>query len=316
LHHANVDRMWSLWQDYGHQKSFTTFFLKSGGYQESGNRVGSLLWPWDGGFAHVEADALRVAIAHRVVGGEKAVTNGAMFDYRNLRISYDVVGGQLAVGTPVNSTISRFTSVAFNFQIPLGQAGHNFAFETSGSADLEMELYGPALCDNCYGDQRGFDDNSGSGGVNPRISLSLKDGNYTVVVRPHNPTDALDHIPFSISTTVVSTVQASPDQGKGKPLTLNHTYRASISAHGEVDWYHFIIPAGNPVPVVIESKGQLETVLVLYGNAPPKGIIDWNDNSGENQSAAIKKMLSPGLYHVAMRTSSNQFGNYTISVRD
>jgi len=323
IHHTNVDRLFSLYQDFGHQKAFSTFYLKSGGYQESGNRVGSLLWPWDGGFAHVEADALRNAIAHRVVGGEKAITNGSVLDYRNMRVGYDVVAGKLQLGTPYNSPVAKFKSYAFNFEVQEDHSGNVFTFETSNTeVDVEMELYGPALCDNCYGDQRGYDDNSGSGGLNARIALTLKNGNYTAIVRPHNPTDQIDN-GSSFTITVSATLSAgisqsqSPaaQQGKGTALTIGTNYRASISAHGEVDWYNFTITGNRPVPVSIESKGMLETVLVLYGANPPKGIIDWEDNSGESLSASLKKTLQPGLYHVALRTSSNQFGNYTIWIR-
>ena len=43
LHHANVDRLWALWQDDGHEDSYP---FEGRGY---GHNLTDPMWPWDGG---------------------------------------------------------------------------------------------------------------------------------------------------------------------------------------------------------------------------------------------------------------------------
>ena len=45
LHHANVDRLWALWQDDGHEGA--NFYPFEG--RPYGHNLTDLMWPWDGG---------------------------------------------------------------------------------------------------------------------------------------------------------------------------------------------------------------------------------------------------------------------------
>jgi len=335
LHHANVDRMFSIWQYLGHMDLFSVYYSSWGEIQPqiSGNREDDKIWPWDGGFAHPESDQYREQIANRVVGGAYTRTNGSVLDYRNMRISYDIFGGKLTLAAPINSTISKCTSVLFTFEVLPEQSNRTFTFGTTGTTDLEMELYGPALCDNCFGHWRAYDDNSGSGGINPRISITLESGLYYIIVRPYVPTADLNKVPFTISVklsivdiaeltkklnflnlAVGKPAPSKPVSAKGHELYLGKSYTASIAGHGQSDWYYFIVPEGLSAPIVVETSGQVNGFLILYGANPPKGILAWAYSSDNNKLVTIKKELAPGLYHISAGTFAGQVGPYTITV--
>lgn len=330
LHHTNVDRLFSLWQDYGHPNMYEVYWLEGEGNQESGNRREDEMFPWDGGKTRVESDLLNRAIEHKIIGGEK-ITVGEMIDYRRLRIGFDREGGQLAVGEPKSHKISRYTSVMFNFVVQAEQAESNFCFETSNTkADLEMELFGPALCYNCFGAKLAYDKDSGAEGFHPRICLTLGEGKYTVIVRPQDPTTDLNDEPFFITATIPQTQMPQEPEAQishplpigfpGKELPLGVLVRSSISPMGKADAYQFKIPGDTPRAVMIETKGHHGAMLIFV--KPP----DEDDDGfgghfiplAKGKNEIIRRTLEPGTHHITIYTTSSQAGQfdyYTIQVK-
>jgi len=291
LNHCNVDRLWAMWQDYGNANSFP----QSG--QSYGNNRTDNIWPWDGGKAMPESDRLRDII--RKADKDYIVKNESMLDYRVLRYCYDTFIGELKTKVPQKATINT-TGGGHIFELNITTRA-NYRIYTSGTTDVQMEVFGPALCNNCFGQLRARDDNSGDGGINPSVSITLAPGKYYIVIRSSHPTDKGA---YELSCNVYD------DPIK---LTLEKPFRATLSAMWEIDWYIFdITEQGN---YLMETTGQTDTMMLLYGPNPPTDLIARDDNSGSNKNALIKHTLKVGRYHIAIRSSANTTGKYSVVVR-
>jgi len=165
-----------------------------------------------------------------------------------------------------------------------------------------MEIYGPALCQNCYGAFRATDNKNGDGGSNPAISISLTEGKYYVVVQASK-----------YGKTGAFTLQCKDFTTTPPPLKLDVPFRAAFSQMWEVDWYIFEVKEKGRY--VLETSGDMDTLLLLYGANVPNDFIDQDDDSGEDNNAKITRVLDPGKYHVGCRGYSNQTGEYTIVLR-
>jgi hypothetical protein len=88
---------------------------------------------------------------------------------------------------------------------------------------------------------------------------------------------------------------------------------ASIGVHGEVDTYHLTIDAVGPYR--IETSGQTDLVMSLFGPDDPTTFVAANDDGGTSLNAKIAAQLQPGAYTVRLRHfSPTATGTYGISV--
>jgi len=291
LNHCNVDRLWAMWQDYGN----ATAFPATG--QSHGNNREDFLWPWDGNKAEPESDKLRDLI--RTVDKENLIKNGSMLSYRTLRYCYDTQMGALKAGNPVGGNITSYGG-AHIYDLDIDRRA-NYRIYTTGKTDVSMEIFGPALCNNCFGQLRSRDDDSGDGGINASVSITLSPGKYYVIVRGQIP---------SVSGNYQVTLSVRDDP---IPLTLEKPFRATLSQMWEMDWYTFDAP--NKADYFIETSGDIDVMIVLYGNSPPNGLIAKDDNSGKEKNALLKQTLEKGTYNIAIRSSANDIGKYSIVVR-
>jgi len=291
LNHCNVDRLWAMWQDYGN----LNLFPSQG--QTIGNNRDVLLWPWDGGKAEPESDKLRDLI--RSADPENVVKNGSMLNYRTLRYCYDHQLAELKTGTAVGGSLKAYAGAnMYEFNI---DRRANYRVYTTGKTDVSLEIYGPALCNNCFGQLRSRDDNSGEGGINASISITLAPGKYYAIVRSQAPG-------VSGNYTLSLTVRDEPIN-----LTLEKPFRATLSQMWEIDWYKFVI--NDPADYFMETSGDIDVMIILYGDNPPNGLLGKDDNSGKGKNALLKRNLQKGTYHIAVRSSANSTGKYAIVVR-
>jgi len=292
LHHCNVDRIFSIWQDYGN----LNFYPSTG--QSQGNNRDDILWPWDGGKATPESDRMRDLI--RDADPNDTITNASMLNYRIWRYCYDKYIGNLnKFKAPTTATIAT-PGESHLYDLDITDRG-NYRIYTTGTTDVQMELWGPALCNNCFGQMRAKDSNSGDGGINPSISITLAPGKYYAVVRHANPTGSGPYVITCSNRDEAVTIEV------GKP------FRAVFSRMWEIDWFKFTIK--DAASYMIETNGEVDTMMVLYGANPPEDIIAKDDNSGMSKNAVIRKDLKPGVYFVALRSHNSAIGKYTITVR-
>jgi tyrosinase len=172
--------------------------------------------------------------------------------------------------------------------------------ETSGNSDTVMTLSGP---DNASNELAANDD----GGVNfnSRIAMNLSAGNYTIRVRMFSTTATGN---YSIGVTT-GAAPAVPE------LVVNgQLLDAAISAGSESDLYRF--QASSQGDYIIETSGQTDTFLTLFGPDSQTARLAENDDGGFNLNSRISQSLAPGEYFVRVRHFSQQgTGPYQVSVR-
>ena len=82
LHHANVDRIWALWQDTGHEGP--AFYPAAG--RPYGHNLDDRMWPWDG----AEAETVQwVDDLLPTFAASDVVTPRDVLDFRQLGYSYE-----------------------------------------------------------------------------------------------------------------------------------------------------------------------------------------------------------------------------------
>ena len=107
---------------------------------------------------------------------------------------------------------------------------------------------------------------------------------------------------------------APPIEPNVVDLTLNAAATPSlIAVAGEVDKYRFDVASFGEV--VIETSGNSDTFMTLYGPNNPTDQIAQNDDGGSNLNAKITMNLSAGTYYVDVRLySPTAVGDYAIQV--
>jgi len=301
LNHCNADRLWAMWQD------MNSINLYVPSHDVYGNGPKDLMWPWDGGKSKTEAERLQGRIRDY---SSYSVTVDKMFDFRALQFSYDIDIGTknpLKIGPdPISDSFDVEYSNAHYF--PLTIVNHtNYKIYSEGNLDIAFTLFGPALCENCFGTLKANDRDSGFGGINPSVSITLVPGQYYLIVHQSKPT--------AVGSYKIYIKEFANQKDDGAlPLKMNIPYRASISQMWEIDWYSFTITKAGRY--FMETKGDSDTLLMLYGDAPPTGLIAQDDDSGEEYNAKISIELKPGKYHLAVRGYGSSVGNYSVLVRD
>lgn len=105
-----------------------------------------------------------------------------------------------------------------------------------------------------------------------------------------------------------------PAPNNGELLEVNGPdVNREISSPGEVDLYHFDISSASEV--IIETSGQSDTVITLYGPDDSNQEIVSDDDGGDGLSSRIVMNLASGRYFIRVRLySPNATGSYSIRV--
>lgn len=103
-----------------------------------------------------------------------------------------------------------------------------------------------------------------------------------------------------------------------RKLTPNYPSRtsASIGKPGEEDLYVFTVPKKKGGRYVIDTRGNTNVAMRLYGPNSSTALIAEDDDSGVDLNAMISVSLIPGNYYVQIRHSdiANGTGRYSIRV--
>jgi hypothetical protein len=89
---------------------------------------------------------------------------------------------------------------------------------------------------------------------------------------------------------------------------------SDLSVSGEVDTYHFEVPA--PALHVMTTTGPSDTVLTLHGPSDPGAVLAFDDDRGIGANARIVRKLVPGEYWLTVRHKNpDATGTYSVAVR-
>ena len=162
-----------------------------------------------------------------------------------------------------------------------------------------MSLHGP----NNLATFIAEDDDSGAGN-NSLIERNLAPGKYFVRVRHYSP-QATGNYSITAQRADIA-VPAIPINGA--PVQGN------IAVPGEMDMFTF--QAANSALHTIETTGNTDTFITLFGPNSQSTLIAEDDDSGSDFNSRIITTLAAGNYFVRVRHySANGTGAYNITVR-
>ena len=205
-----------------------------------------------------------------------------------VELTIDAQPTQANIGQPGEEDIFKFTVAKDGI----------YAIETGGQTDVMMKLYGP----NSQTQLIAQDDDGGVG-LNAKIVRPLLAGEYFVQIRHYNQSGGTGAYDIRVSS---STVEIPVNASGGTP--------ASIGQPGEVDTFKFeAVTNGN---YTIETGGQTDVMMKLYGPNSQTQLIAEDDDSGVGRNSKIAKSLVAGEYFVKIQhyNKSRGTGTYTIKV--
>lgn len=89
---------------------------------------------------------------------------------------------------------------------------------------------------------------------------------------------------------------------------------ADLSVGGEVDSFHFDVPAA--ATHIMTTDGPTDTVLTLHGPNDPGAVLAFDDDRGRGLNARIVRKLLPGSYWLTARHKHpGGTGRYTVGVK-
>ena len=204
----------------------------------------------------------------------------------------------LTVGAPAtqSSIAQAGASNLFSFDV---QAAGRFTIETQGQIDVVTSLHGP----NNLATFIAEDDDSGPGS-NSRIERNLAPARYFVRVRHYNPQST-----GSYSITVQRADIAVPTIPVNGALV-----QGNIAVAGEMDMFTFVVASAGLH--TIETAGNTDTFITLFGPNSQSTLIAEDDDSGPGTNSRIVTTLAAGNYFVRVRHySATATGAYSIGVR-
>lgn len=281
LHHANVDRLWAIWQM---QHPGEPFYLPTiGGPQ--GHNLNDPMSPW--GAAVTPASVIN----HRALG----------YWYDNEpETGRDPVFIDLAVNAPVTEASIGVAGEEdlYRFIVP---AVGIFQIETEGSTDVVMSLFGPNSLTTLVTE----DDDSGQD-RNARIISRLTAGTYYIRIR---------HYERNGRGTYRIGIRRETQQPAIPEIPVNGpAIQAEIAAANESDLYTFT--AGITGIYTIETAGNTDTFLTLFGPNSQTQLIAQDDDSGPGTNSRIAADLAAGVYFARVRHYDPAgTGAYRVSVR-
>jgi tyrosinase len=200
---------------------------------------------------------------------------------------------------PVTASIGRAGEVDV-FSFVVSSAGR-YTITTEGTTDVVMGLYGP----NDMTVLLVEDDDSGAGS-NAQIARELPPGTYYARVRHYSGSSTGD---YRISVTRAAGPSAPPTLQINGPVV-----QGSIGTVNERDLYGFRVTA--PGTYTIETAGNTDCVLRLFGPETPTNLVAEDDDSGPGANSRIVANLEPGTYFAEVQHfSPTGTGSYMVSVR-
>lgn len=130
--------------------------------------------------------------------------------------------------------------------------------------------------------------------------------------------DVIDSVAIDIQYDALmpgtpSTPPTPPTQ-QGQLITVNGgAVNASIGSAGEIDLYRFSV--SNFGSHTLETSGNVDTIMTLYGPNDATDQLAFNDDGGANLNSRINMNLSAGEYHVRIGLyNQNATGQYSLAV--
>ncbi|MCB1319723.1 MAG: tyrosinase family protein, partial [Leptospiraceae bacterium] len=288
MHHCMVDKLWHEWQ---------LRFPNQGYLPVSGGPFGQNLTDMMAGTPNgpvgsrpidvLDSAALGIEYDQLLPGTPQPIPPGQNVTRINLNAA------------PAAGQVSQPGEIDL-FEFDLDQL-RNIILETSGNSDTVLTLYGP----DDFTREIAENDDGGSN-FNSRISMTLSAGSYRASVRLYNPGSTGDY-----------RIQLSSETGTPIPsipvLTVdNPPFAAEISTDRESDVYQINISAAGRYQ--IETQGNTDVFLSLYGPGSQSTLIATDDDSGAGLNARLIRELSPGSYFAAVRHFS-AFGRGAYQIR-
>ncbi len=204
----------------------------------------------------------------------------------------------LTVGaSPTVADISRGAEVDV-FRFSAASFG-TYTIETQGETDVVMSLLGPDSQTDLV-----TENDDGGEGFNARIVSNLSAGTYFVGIRHFDPASTG---PYSIS------VRATPTAVVPEISVNGGIVNGEIEVSNESDLYIFSATVSGIY--TIETSGETDTFLSLYGPNSQSSFLGFDDDSGPRLNARIVADLSAGVYYLRVRHySPTGVGPYGISV--
>jgi tyrosinase len=280
LLHCNVDRLWAMWQA---RHPGEPFYQSDG----PGHGLNDPLVPW----------------------AEEASppTPGGLLDHTALGYTYDTDIVQtpdqimdLTIGAPgLQGSIGQPGEIDW-FRFIVSSAG-TYTIETEGSTDVVMTLFGP----NDQAAQVTEDDDSGQD-RNARIVSNLTAGTYFLRIRHYQPTSTGS---YRISVRKAQSQAPIPEIQVNGPAV-----QGEIAAANESDLYTFT--ASTTGMYTIQTEGNTDTFLTLFGPNNQTLRITQDDDSGAGLNSRIVADLAIGVYYARVRHySPTGTGSYSIGVQ-
>ena len=280
FHHCMVDKLWHEWQQQFPSQSYLPVMGANLG-QNLFDDMDSTPVASIGRSPNDVLDSVALGIEY---------DDGTIIDplFTILDINAAATNGAIDVAGEVN--LYSFEVSNFN----------EFIIETTGPSDTFITLFGP----NDPLDQIAFNDDGGAD-FNSKITLSLSAGTYHIAVRLYSSARTGD---YTIQVSSSAQATSIPEIIVDDPAIL-----AGISARSESDVYRFnVVRRANHT---IETTGDTDTYLTLFGPDDETLLIEENDDSGQRFNSRIRRILTAGEYYARVRHfSPDGTGAYSISV--
>lgn len=283
LHHCNIDRLWAEWQREHHEQSYLPPSGTPG--VVAGHALDDPMPPWNN---ESPPPTPRSVLDHHTLG----------YTYDNEPVSPQAL--PLTIDAPpVTASIGGAGEVdVFSFEV---SSSGPYTIATEGTTDVVMGLYGP----NDRTTLLVEDDDSGAGS-NAQIARELAPGTYYARVRHYSGSSTGD---YRISVTRADGSSAPPTLQINGPMV-----QGSIGTVNERDLYGFRVTA--PGTYTIETAGNTDCLLRLFGPETPTNLVAEEDDSGPGANSRIVANLEPGTYFAEVQHySPTGTGSYSISVR-
>ena len=199
----------------------------------------------------------------------------------------DVV--ELRLGAVISGNLSSGQKQLYSVRTT--QAGI-YTVETSSDIDTYLEVY-----DSSYN----FIDSDDDGGYdyNARVDIFAEANKvYYLILRGYNSSESG---PYRISTNfeAVNTGSANnTSRSAAVTLNLGEAIPVFFTSSGQSRW--FVYQTNRAVTLVVQTRGNLDTVLGLYDSRGD--YINDDDDSGDDYNAFISTRLDAGTYYIEVGT--------------
>jgi len=178
-----------------------------------------------------------------------------------------------------------------------------FTVETSGSMDTYLEVY-----DSSY-KLIGSDDDGGDG-ENSRYELYAENNQtYYVLLRGYGDSSGSYRI-FASFESMTAVTSTNISRSTAATLSLGEAITVFFT-RGQSRWFVYQVTRTGIVTFVVQTRGNIDTLLLLYDNQG--NLIEEDDDSGDGENARITTRLNAGTYYIEAKEYSGGSGRCTIS---